>query len=157
MNQYKYFEKEGSVYKFKPQYIVKILIAVLVAGLTWLFYFKLDAPIFASILLLLVLMVVITLFTDKFEIDTHGKEINLRQGIYMQRRNITFDKIIGFEMFTTSINFIRSSVALNLYYENDNGKEKVMKVAQSMSKMHIQKIINEVDEILEQNGHSPKV
>lgn len=149
MNQFKYFEQEGDIYKFKPQYIVKIVIAVLVATLTWLFYFKLDAPIFATILLLLVIMVVITLFTDKFEIDTNLKEINLRQGIYMQSKIIPFDKFINFEMFTMTTNFIRSGVHLNLYYYNEKGKEKVMKVAQSMSKMHIQKILNEIDEILE--------
>lgn len=148
MNQFKYFEQEGSVYRFKPQYIVKIVIAVIIAALTWLFYFKLDAPIFASIVGLLGIMVVITLFTDKFEIDTNRKEINLRQGIYMQSRNIPFDKFINFEMLTMTTNFIRSGVHLNLNYYNDKGKEKVMKVAQSMSKMHIQKIINEVDEIL---------
>lgn len=156
MNQYKYFEKEGSVYKFKPQTVYKAIIAILVFGLA-IFCWITDVKILAGIFALLCSMIVVTMFSDKFEINTNKETIELKQGIYMQSRSIPFDKIIGFEMFTTSINFIRSSVALNLYYENDNGKEKVMKVAQSMSKMHIQKIINEVDEILEQNGHSRKV
>ncbi|WP_300672431.1 hypothetical protein [Soonwooa sp.] len=147
MNQYKYFSQEGSSYSFKPQYIVKSAIVLMLIGLCWVFW-KVDIKWMVAVFALLSVMIIITLFTDKFQIDTNHKVINLRQGIYMQSREVPFDKIITFEMLTTTTNFIRSSVVLNLYYLNDKGKEKVMKVAQGISKTHMQNILNEVDEIM---------
>lgn len=147
MNQYKYFSQEGGVYKFKPQTVYKIVIMVLLLIVS-IFCWKADIPFLVLLFGALAVMIIVTLFTDKFEIDTQSKMINLRQGIYMQSRNVPFDKIVTFEMLTTTTNFVRSSVALNLYYLNDKGKEKVMKVAQGISKTHIQNILNEVDEIL---------
>lgn len=147
MNQYKYFSQEGSSYSFKPQYIVKSAIVLMLIGLCWVFW-KVDIKWMVAVFALLSVMIIITLFTDKFQIDTNHKVINLRQGIYMQSREVPFDKIVTFEMLTTTTNFIRSSVVLNLYYLNDKGKEKVMKVAQGISKTHMQNILNEVDEIM---------
>lgn len=147
MNQYKYFSQEGSSYFFKPQYIVKSVIALMLVGLCWVFW-KIEVKWMVAVFALLIVMILITLFTDKFQIDTNHKVINLRQGIYMQSREVPFDRIVTFEMLTTTTNFVRSSVVLNLYYLNDKGKEKVMKVAQGISKTHMQNILNEVDEIM---------
>ena len=147
MNQYKYFSQEGSLYKFKPQIIYKVVILILLVGLC-IMCWKIDTKPLIFLFGILAAMIAVTLFTDKFEIDTNHKVINLRQGIYMQSREVPFDRIVTFEMLTTTTNFVRSSVVLNLYYLNDKGKEKVMKVAQGISKTHMQNILNEVDEIM---------
>ena len=149
MSQFKYFTQEGSLYKFKPQTVYKIVIMVLLLALS-IFCWKADITFLVLLFCTLAVMIIFTLFTDKFEIDTQSKMIYIRQGIYMQTRNVPFDKIVTFEMLTTTTNFVRSSVALNLYYLNDNDKEKVIKVAQGISKTHMQKILNEIDEIM---GH----
>jgi hypothetical protein len=119
----------------------------MLVGLCWVFW-KIEVKWMVAVFALLIVMILITLFTDKFQIDTNHKVINLRQGIYMQSREVPFDRIVTFEMLTTTTNFVRSSVVLNLYYLNDKGKEKVMKVAQGISKTHMQNILNEVDEIM---------
>ena len=156
MDQLEYFTKESGTYKFKPKIAFKIIMSILLLGVVIAGYTT-KVPAFSWLFGILLVMIVVTIFTDKFEIDTNRKMIVLRQGIYMQSRSVPFDKIVGFEMFTTSVNLVRSSVALNLYYENEKGKEKVIKVAQSMSKKHIQKIMNEVDDILEHNGYQTKI
>lgn len=145
---FKYFTNESGVYKFKAQTLFKFIICFLLFGLViagWL----LKATVISWLFGILLIMVVITIFVDKFEIDTNRKIINVKQGIMMQGGEVSFERIINFEMLTTTTNFIRSSVQLNLYYFNDKGKEKVVKVAVGMSKKHMQNILNEIDEILE--------
>lgn len=142
------FTQEGSIYTLKKYLTFKIIILVgtsVMVAIGW----KADMPFLTWLFGILTVLNLITMLTDKLTIDTQSKVIKARMGIYMQYFEIPFDKIINFEVFTMTINFIRSGVYLNVYHENTKGKEKVKKLAQSMSKKYIQEVLNEIDEILE--------
>lgn len=142
------FIQEGPVYTLKKNLTFKIIVLVGTTAMIVLGW-KSDIVFLVWLFGILTLLNLITMLTDKLTIDTQSKIIKGKTGIYMQSFEIPFDKIINFEVFTMTTNFIRTGIYLNVYYENTNGKEKVKKLAQSMSKKYIQEVLNEIDEILE--------
>lgn len=147
MKKYKYFTQEGNSYKYNEPKTIKIILILLFVGLAVVSYNKNAIPI-TKFWAALILSGLITMLTNKFVIDTDRKLIHAKCGIFMSSKTIPFDKIVDFEILTSSVNFIPSAVFINIYYTNTKGKEKLAKAVQAFSKTRIQNVLNEVDEIM---------
>lgn len=150
MTQYKYFIQEGKNYKFKPQTGYKLVMTLLLFALSFISWYA-GSIFFIFMFGILALMVAATIVTDKFEIDAINKVIHVKSGVFMSPVAIPFNQVSNFEMLTVTALIVRSFVSINLHYQIENGQQKVVKVAQGISKTHMQNVLNEVNEILAQN------
>lgn len=143
----KHFKKEGNVYTMKPQYAMAI---ILIGGLLLFAFGAYYAAIMGLMWVMLALAVLSfwAIRTKKLSIDKNKRVIYAKNGLVQPAVIISIDSIQNFELYSLSQNFIRTNTALNVYYRNENGKEKSVGIAQGFTLSAMQSILNEIEEIL---------
>lgn len=149
MAELKKFEKVGSQFIMKRQYgfglvVVIGMLAFTVGGI----YYK-NTPVI-WIFGILTVLCFISIWAQQFIIDMESKEFILKNGLINKPIIIPLSSFVNFELVKIRHNFITTNVSLNLYYRKD-AKEKCMGIAQGFSTRSMQKLINEINEIIQPN------
>lgn len=149
MNTLSYFIPESAgLYKMKQSagFAIVVVGALLLfafgamaAGLTWA----------AVVMILFAVLGIMGFVNRKVLIDMNRKVIKGKRGIIVPEYEIPFDKIQNWEFHSMNyLGFLTVNTSLNLYYLNEAGKEKVETLAIGFRKAYIQKVKNEIDQIL---------
>lgn len=146
----KHFKKERNVYHMKPQYSSSIL---LIFGLFLFAFGAYYAEIYGLMWVMLLLGILSFWATviKKLSIDKDKRRIQAKVGLLKPSVSISIDAIQHFELFTMSNNLITTNAMLNVYYLNEDGKEKTIQLAQGFTVKAMQSILNELEDILEYN------
>ncbi len=147
----KHFTQDGNLYKKKAQITVNIILVVGLLVIAYAGYYA-KAPAMMWVFLGLAVFSFLGTITQRLVIDLDNRVISGKMALLKPSFRIPIDNIQNFELYSLSQNFIRTNTALNLYYINDKGKEKVTSIAQAFSMKPIQNILNEIEEILEKDG-----
>lgn len=143
----KHFTKDGNVYSMKPQYGMAIIV---IGGLLLVAFGSYYADIIGLMWVMLALAVLsfLAITSKKLSINMNKREIHAKVGLVKPATIIPIDKIQNFELYSLSQGFVRTNTALNVYYLNENGKEKSAGIAQGFTLSAMQSILNELEEIL---------
>lgn len=141
-----YFVKNGNVYKMKPQYSVSITIIVALFAFAFIGYWV-NLPALMWIFLVLGIFSVASMLQKKVIIDTNKQTILFKPALVQPVVEIPFSAIQNFELHASSINFIQTNTSLNVLYVQD-GKEKIGLIAQGFTKKSMQRILNELEDII---------
>lgn len=149
MEELKKFEKVGSQFIMKRQYgfglvVVIGMLAFTIGGI----YYK-NTPVI-WIFSILTVLCFISIWSQQFIIDMESKEFIIKNGLINKPLQIPLSSFVNFELVKIKHNFITTNVSLNLYYRKDT-KEKCMGIAQGFSTRSMQKLINEINEIIQPN------
>ncbi|PZP45707.1 MAG: hypothetical protein DI598_12965 [Pseudopedobacter saltans] len=142
----KYFEQQGSVYVKKKNYTFPVILCIILLVVAF-WGFKSESMGVFWVFIILTAIFIASAMTQKLIVDVSSQTVEAKFGLIKPLAKVSFADIQTFEVLTTSVNFIRSSVYLNMYYMK-NGKEKCVAIAQSYSKKNIQDVYNELQDIL---------
>ncbi|KAF2508288.1 hypothetical protein [Flavobacterium foetidum] len=155
MSQLKKFEKNGNQYIMKKQYgfglFIVLAMAAFAIGCLW--YGK---YIGAVVFLVLTVLCALSVLQDSFLIDLDQRHFVVKNGLIRKPTTIQFSDFVNFELYKLKQNFITTNVSLNMYYIKDN-EEKSIGIAQGFLTSSMQKLINEIYDILELDGNSGKI
>lgn len=139
------FRKEGNRYIMKRQYGFNLVIVSGLAIMTGI-GFNSDNKAMMWIFGILAMLCLLSVFTEKMEIDLDEKVMLIKRGLIRPEIRIPFSDITNYEMSRLIYIFIPVNTALNVWYSS-SGKEKVAIVAQGFSKSALQRILNDIEEI----------
>ncbi|MFB9079195.1 hypothetical protein ACFFLS_04005 [Flavobacterium procerum] len=155
MLELKKFEKTGNQYVLKKQYgfgfVIVVAMAAVAIGCLWH-----GKYLIALVFLILTILCAISVLYNSFIIDLDQKQFIVNNGLITKTATIHFSDFVNFELYKIKQNFITTNVSLNMYYLKDN-KEKSIEIAQGFLVSSMQKIINEINDILELDGNSRKI
>ncbi|RKF30195.1 hypothetical protein BCY89_20575 [Sphingobacterium siyangense] len=126
----KNFERNGNEYKMKPQLGTYVPLVGIFSIMALVGFIKMPESSFKWWMLGIVVILMISLLRAYFIIDMDNREIRTRKGLLGQ------------------YGFITINVALIARYKDENGKEKKVQLAQSYFTKPINRIINDIDEII---------
>ncbi|WP_289659920.1 hypothetical protein [Flavobacterium panacagri] len=155
MTTLKEFVKDGNQYTMKRQYgfgllVVGGMLAFTIGGI----YYKNTAVIW--IFGILTVLCFISIWSQRFVIDLDRNEFIIKNGLINKPVQILFSDFVNFELVKIKHYLITTNVCLNLYYMKNN-KEKCTGIAQAFTTRSIQRLINEINEIVKLNEHSRKI
>lgn len=142
----KSFEQDGNSYKMKPQYASS---ALLMGGLIGFVIvgFITDLPALSWTFGIVAVLVGIQIMTKSLVIDMDRKEIRVKVALMRGPTVVPLTDIDHFELHSVSQLFITINASLNLYYFKD-GKEKLAPLAQGFTVRSMQRLLNDIEEIL---------
>ncbi len=145
----KNFERIGNEYKMKPQLgtyvpLIGIFSIIMIVG-----FVKLPESSFKWWMLGILVILIISLLRSYFIIDMDRREMRVRKGLVGREVTVPIDRLEGFTIHKLKqYGLITISVSLIARYRNENGKEKRVQLAQSYFTKPIQRICNEIEEII---------
>lgn len=147
----KSFEQDGNSYKMKPQYMFSILLLGGLAGL-FILGFVIHVPALSWIVGITAVLVGIQMMTKSFVIDMDRKEIRVKLALLRPPVTVSLADIDHFELHSVSQLFITINASLNLYYYQE-GKEKIAPLAQGFTVRSMQRLLNDIEEIIGRHGY----
>ncbi|WP_394776122.1 hypothetical protein [Flavobacterium sp.] len=155
MTQLKYFTKEGNKYVMKKQYGFGLIVTLLLSGIAivGIVNNKNGIAWFFGILAVLFL---ISVLLKHVIIDIDKNEISIKSALIAPAAVIPLNNIQNFELVRVRQYLITTNTYLNIYYRKGE-KEKGATVSQGFTAKAMQNLANEIDEILDSNGHTRKI
>ncbi|WP_336833490.1 hypothetical protein [Sphingobacterium siyangense] len=96
-----------------------------------------------------VVILMISLLRAYFIIDMDRREMRVRKGLFDKEVTVPLESLQGFTIHKLKqYGLITVSVSLHARYLNEEGKEKKVQLAQHYFTKPIQRICNEIDEII---------
>jgi hypothetical protein len=97
----------------------------------------------------IVVILLISLLRAYFIIDMDRREMRVRKGLLGKEVTIPLESLQGFSIHKLKqYGFITVNVSLIARYKNENGKEKKAQLAQAYFTKTIQRMLNDIDEII---------
>lgn len=154
-SELKYFTRNGNVFTMKKEYgFGLIIVAGLSAAAVWGYFAHLPDMIW--VFGILALLCFLSIFLKKVVIDLNSKEIITKNGLVNPAVHIPLSDFQNFELVRTQQYWVTINTSLNIRYLR-NGKEKYAIVAQGFTSKAMQRILNEITEILDEYGDTEKV
>ncbi|APU96353.1 hypothetical protein BV902_08320 [Sphingobacterium sp. B29] len=145
----KNFERNGNEYKMKPQLGTYVPLVGIFSIMALVGFIKMPDSSFKWWMLGIVVILMISLLRAYFIIDMDNREIRTRKGLLGKEVTIPLESLQGFSIHKLKqYGFITINVALIARYKDENGKEKKVQLAQSYFTKPINRIINDIDEII---------
>ncbi len=155
MTELKKFEKNGNQFVMKRQYGFGLLVVIgMLAFTIGGIYNKNTTMIW--IFGILTVLCFISIWSQNFAVDLDKETFIIKNGLINKPMEIPFADFVNFELVKVKQNLITTNVSLNLYYLK-NDKEKCIGIAQGFTTRSMQRLINEINEILKLNEHSRKI
>lgn len=152
MDQLKYFTREGNVYTEKKRYGMALFLLIVMGGLTWICIDMNPGNKIYWLFIILGIAAPLGVMLKNFKIDFGTNEITTKPALIRPTAVIPISGIQNFTLHEVSyMGLITTNASLEVHYLK-NGKEKSLMVAQGFSKKGMQKLLNELDEILASNG-----
>lgn len=152
MNNLKYFTAIGNQYTMKRDYVFLVMVCLALLGLTILGV-RIKEPIVSWFFGIMAVVCFISIWSKLVLIDMDEKEFVVKVGLIGKRIEIPFEDFQSFKLVRMKQYFITTNTYLIICYLKD-GKQKEAAIAQGMTSKSMQKIANEIDEILLSNEHS---
>ena len=145
----KKFERNGNEYKMKPQLGTYVPLVGIFSIMTLVGFIKMPESSFKWWMLGIVVILMISLLRAYFIIDMDRREMRVRKGLFGKEVTVPLENLQGFTIYKLKqYGLITVSVSLLVRYRNEDGKEKKVQLAQSYFTKPIQRICNEIDEII---------
>lgn len=150
----KNFERNGNEYKMKPQLGTYVPLVGIFSIMVLVGFIKMPESSFKWWMLGIVVILMISLLRAYFIIDMDNREIRTRKGLLGKEVTIPLESLQGFSIHKLKqYGFITINVALIARYKDENGKEKKVQLAQSYFTKPINRIINDIDEIIAEDNN----
>jgi hypothetical protein len=150
----KNFERNGNEYKMKPQLGTYVPLVGIFSIMALVGFIKMPESSFKWWMLGIVIILMISLLRASFIIDMDNREIRTRKGLLGKEVTIPLESLQGFSIHKLKqYGFITINVALIARYKDENGKEKKVQLAQSYFTKPINRIINDIDEIIAEENN----
>jgi hypothetical protein len=155
MTQLRYFRREGNKYVMKKQYGFGLIVTLLLGGIAIVGFLnnKNGVTWFFGVLAVLFL---ISFLLKHVIIDIDKNVISIKNALIAPAAVIPLSDIQNFELVSVRQYLITTNTFLNIYYRKGE-KEKGAIVSQGFTAKAMQNLANEIDEILESNGHARKI
>ncbi len=149
MEELNYFTRLGNVYTMKRQYVHGFTV---VAGFCMFALVGpfIDLPEMTWIFGVIAILSLISIYRKKVVIDLAGGEIVAKSGLINSPVHIPLQNFQNFQLVRTTQYFITLNTSLHIIY-HQNGEQKYAIIAQGFTTGSMQKIMNEMVEILEAN------
>lgn len=145
----KNFERNGNEYKMKPQLGTYVPLVGIFAIMAIVGFVKMPESSFKWWMLGVVVILMISLLRAYFIIDMDRREMRVRKGLFGKEVTVPLENLQGFTIHKLKqYGLITVSVSLLARYRNEDGKEKKVQLAQHYFTKPIQRICNEIDEII---------
>ncbi|WP_312338610.1 hypothetical protein [Sphingobacterium sp.] len=145
----KNFERNGNEYKMKPQLGTYIPLVGVFAIMAIVGFVKMPESSFKWWMLGIVIILMISLLRAYFIIDMDRREMRVLKGLLGKEVTVPLESLQGFTIYKLKqYGLITVSVSLLARYRNEEGKEKKVQLAQHYFTKPIQRICNEIDEII---------
>ncbi|WON95031.1 hypothetical protein [Sphingobacterium sp. UGAL515B_05] len=145
----KNFERNGNEYKMKPQLGTYVPLVAIFAIMAIVGFVKMPESSFKWWMLGIVVILMISLLRAYFIIDMDRREMRVRKGLFGKEVTVPLENLQGFTIHKLKqYGLITVSVSLLARYRNEDGKEKKVQLAQHYFTKPIQRICNEIDEII---------
>ncbi|MDR3009483.1 MAG: hypothetical protein LBV59_16230 [Sphingobacterium sp.] len=145
----KNFERNGNEYKMKPQLGTYVPLVGIFSIMALVGFLKMPESSFKWWMLGIVVILMISLLRAYFIIDMDRREMRIRKGLFGKEVTVPLESLQGFTIHKLKqYGFITVSVSLHARYRNEDGKEKKVQLAQHYFTKPIQRICNEIDEII---------
>ncbi|KKO90762.1 hypothetical protein AAW12_14560 [Sphingobacterium sp. Ag1] len=145
----KNFERNGNEYKMKPQLGTYVPLVGIFSIMTLVGFIKMPESSFKWWMLGIVVILMISLLRAYFIIDMDRREMRVRKGLFGKEVTVPLENLQGFTIYKLKqYGLITVSVSLLARYRNEDGKEKKVQLAQRYFTKPIQRICNEIDEII---------
>jgi hypothetical protein len=151
MSELKYFTRSGNQYTMKRQYGFSLIVIVVLAGAAIAGMYN-NMPELMWICGVLTILFVLAIMLKKVVIDMDQRQIFLKSGLFQAGANIRFEDILHFQLASVKQNFITINTSLNVLYVKD-GKEKSLGIAEGFTVGVMQRVLNEIEEIMYPDEH----
>ena len=150
----KNFDRNGNEYKMKPQLGTYVPLVAIFSIMTLVGFIKMPESPFKWWMLGVVVILMISLLRAYFIIDMDRREMRVRKGLLGKEVTVPLESLQGFTIHKLKqYGFITVSVSLLARYRNEDGKEKKVELAQHYFTKPIQRICNEIDEIIAEENN----
>jgi len=150
----KNFERNGNEYKMKPQLGTYVPLIAIFSIMTLVGFIKMPESSFKWWMLGVVVILMISLLRAYFIIDMDRREMRVRKGLLGKEVTVPLESLQGFTIHKLKqYGLITVSVSLHARYLNEEGKEKKVQLAQHYFTKPIQRICNEIDEIIAEENN----
>lgn len=151
MNQLKYFTRSGNLYTMKRQhgFSLVVIIGMGAAAIAGIF---MHLPAVTWICTPLLILFVLATLLRRVVIDMDNRLFFLKSGLLRAGTNIPFEDLIHFQLASVKHNFITVNTSLNILYMKD-GKERTQVIAEGFTIGAMQRVLNEIEEIIYPDGH----
>ncbi|MBO9592784.1 MAG: hypothetical protein J7599_07730 [Niabella sp.] len=147
MQSLKHFTAEGNVYKMKPSYFLPVAIIILLPLLSYFILREGKYPVIGWLLLALAVLGFLGMISRSLVIDLNTREIRAKAALLRPAVRIPLSDFQNFELHQIKQGFVTTNTSLNICYLKD-GKTKRALIAQSVTTRAMQRILNEIDEII---------
>lgn len=152
MNNYKYFEQEGTIFQLKANNNtakIRIVLCIAVAIAAYIFLPKeKNLGLFIGLLFLAFALINWLKTTKKLTIDTGTKTVNDKHHSLSSEVSYRFEDFIRFNVDVHSTNFVKTNHVAYMVFDQ-NGEEKTITLfATTFAAKPAQNVINEAAEIM---------
>ncbi|WP_300596243.1 hypothetical protein [Niabella sp.] len=154
MQSLKHFTAEGNVYKMKPSYLLPITLIVILPLLSYLILREGKYPVIGWIVLVMAILGFSGMISRSLVIDLNTREIRAKAALLRPAVRIPLADFQNFELHQLKQGLFTTNTSLNICYLKD-GKTKRALIAQGVTTRAMQRILNEIDEIIS-NYDSPR-
>lgn len=151
MSELKYFTRHGNVYTMKRQngFSLVVIVGMATAAIAGVYT---HLPAVTWICSVLTILFVLAILLRKVEIDMDQRQLFLKSGLLRSGIHIPFEDFIHFQLASVKQNFITVNTSLNILYMK-NGKEQSQAIAEGFTIGAMQRVLNEIEEIIYPDGH----
>lgn len=147
MQSFKYFTAAGNVYKMKPSYFLPIALLIILPALSFFILREGRYPVVGWLVLALALLGFAGMISRSLIIDFNSGEIRAKAALLRPAVRIPLADFQSFELHQLKQGFITTNTSLNICYLK-NGKTKRALIAQGVTTRAMQRVLNEIDEII---------
>ena len=147
MQSFKHFTAEGNVYKMRPSYFLPIALIIVLPALSLFILREGKYPVVGWLLLAMALLGFAGMITRSLVIDLNTGEIRAKAALLRPAVRIPLSDFQNFELHQLKQGFFTTNTSLNICYLK-NGKTKRALIAQGVTTRAMQRILNEIDEII---------
>ncbi len=150
----KNFDRNGNEYKMKHQLGTYVPLVAIFSIMTLVGFIKMPESPFKWWMLGVVVILMISLLRAYFIIDMDRREMRVRKGLLGKEVTVPLESLQRFTIHKLKqYGLITVSVSLHVRYRNEDGKEKKVQLAQHYFTKPIQRICNEIDEIIAEENN----
>lgn len=147
MQSLKHFTAEGNVYKMKPSYFLPIALIIVLPLLSYFILQEGKYPVIGWLVLGFAILGFAGMISRSLIIDLNNQEIRAKAALLRPAVRIPLADFQNFELHQLKQGFFTTNTSLNICYLKD-GKTKRALIAQGVTTRAMQRILNEIDEII---------
>lgn len=147
MQSLKHFTSEGHVYKMKPSYVLPIALLIILVPLGYFILREGKYPVIGWLVLAFAILGFAGIISRSLVIDLNEQEIRAKAALLRPAVRIPLADFQNFELHQLKQGLFTTNTSLNICYLKD-GKTKRALIAQGITTRAMQRILNEIEEII---------